>query len=142
MEAAARANIRCFIHMNSVGAITGNISNDDLTDQTNALPQTDFGRSQLEADHMLADLMGGHWSWFSLRPPLIVGARAKGNRRSLQKLSTCNNRVRVADKGVICGLGGHFGAVARVLISFGPLFGGISRFRADTSHDRSLFMED
>lgn len=86
-EQAGSSDIRLFIHMSSIAAISPNISAGTVDDTTNPEPDTDYGRSKLKAEQHVAALASGEVCALSLRPPLIVGHDARGNWASLQKLA-------------------------------------------------------
>lgn len=86
-HAAAEARVKSFIHLSSIAAITGNVSDDVVDDDTVASPTTAYGRSKLAAETHVAALARDGIFAISLRPPLIVGAGAKGNWGALQRLA-------------------------------------------------------
>jgi UDP-glucose 4-epimerase len=85
--AAARAGTPAFIHLGSLAAITENASPALVDDDTDGEPQTAYGRSKRAAEAHVRELAGRGVFAVSLRPPLIVGAEAKGNWRALQRLA-------------------------------------------------------
>lgn len=86
-RAAETGGARRFIHLGSIAAITGNVSGSVVDDGTTAAPTTAYGRSKLEAERHVAALAGKGMFAVSLRPPLVVGAEAKGNWSALQKIA-------------------------------------------------------
>ncbi len=84
-EAAARAGVKTFIHVSSIAAVADNASPDVLDDTTRPHPQSEYGRSKLQADAHVAALAGAGRLAVSLRPPLILGAKARGNFAMLCK---------------------------------------------------------
>lgn len=88
-EASADGGIGSFIHLSSLAAITRNASPSVIDDTTcdPAPTPTPYGRSKREAEkHVLALAERGIFA-VSLRPPLVVGAEAKGNWGALQRLA-------------------------------------------------------
>lgn len=86
-EAAEKASIGCFIHMSSVFAVSANALPEIVSDATPPAPDTAYGRSKLAAERHVANLAAAGVFALSLRPPLVVGAEAKGNWAALQKLA-------------------------------------------------------
>ena len=86
-QATARHGIRMFIHMSSLATATANASSTVVDDTAwNAAP-TAYGKSKQKAEkHVLALARSGVFA-VSLRPPLVVGADARGNWRALQRLA-------------------------------------------------------
>ena len=84
-EAAARAGVTTFIHVSSIAAVADNAAPDVLTDETTPHPRSDYGRSKLQADAHVAALARTGCLAVSLRPPLILGAKARGNFAALGK---------------------------------------------------------
>ena len=82
-QAAARAGVTTFIHVSSIAAVADNASPDMLTDETTPHPQSEYGRSKLRADDHVAALARNGCLAVSLRPPLILGAKARGNFATL-----------------------------------------------------------
>lgn len=86
-QAAADGGIGSFIHLSSLAAITRNASPSVIDDTTRDPAPTPYGRSKREAEkHVLALAEHGVFA-VSLRPPLVVGAEAKGNWGALQRLA-------------------------------------------------------
>lgn len=84
----ARANrISSFIHLSSLAAITANNSDAIVDDKTSDEPVTSYGQSKRTAEQYLRILREEGAFAVSLRPPLIVGAEAKGNWGLLQALA-------------------------------------------------------
>lgn len=86
-RAAASRGVRTFIHMSSLAAITPNASSTIVDDTTNSFPLTPYGRAKLEAEKHVLGLSDKGVLAISLRPPLVVGAEAKGNWGALQWLA-------------------------------------------------------
>ena len=84
-DAAARAGVATFIHVSSIAAMADNASTDILTDDTTPHPGSEYGRSKLQADAHVAALARTGCLAVSLRPPLILGAKARGNFAMLAK---------------------------------------------------------
>ncbi len=58
-----------------------------IDDATSPEPNTAYGRSKREAELAVADIAGSACLSISLRPPMIIGADAKGNWARLQALA-------------------------------------------------------
>lgn len=86
-EASSKAGISKFIFLSSIAVVGANTSNVTIDDTSLLEPETDYGRSKLEAERLVAELSKKGIFSVSLRPPLIIGADAKGNWHSLQKLA-------------------------------------------------------
>jgi UDP-glucose 4-epimerase len=86
-KAAANSDVKKFIHLSSLAAITPNASTSVVDDNTRTHAITPYGRSKQEAELHVSELALGGICAISLRPPLIVGARAKGNWAALQSLA-------------------------------------------------------
>lgn len=86
-DAALEAGIKTFIHMSSLASITGNATSEIIDDRTNHEPVTAYGRSKRAAESQVRRLREAGIFAVSLRPPLIIGAKAKGNWASLQALA-------------------------------------------------------
>lgn len=106
VQASVNADVRTFIYLSSLAAITGNESSVVIDDHTDNAPFTPYGRSKRAAEAHVLDLpVRGVFS-ATLRPPLIVGYDAKGNWGSLQRLAAsglplpfgrvCNRRSLVS----------------------------------------------
>lgn len=85
--AAAAHGVRTFIHMSSLAAIARNSAPTIVDDMTCNTAPTPFGRSKREAEKRVSALAFKGIFSISLRPPLVVGADAKGNWCSLQRLA-------------------------------------------------------
>jgi UDP-glucose 4-epimerase len=86
-DIARSCRISSFIHLSSLAAITANNCDTIIDDETVNQPVTSYGRSKQAAEQCLQVLRGEQMFVVSLRPPLIVGAEAKGNWRLLQSLA-------------------------------------------------------
>jgi UDP-glucose 4-epimerase len=86
-NAALSTGVRTFVHLSSLASITGNSTYETINDQTNGEPTSSYGRSKREAEHHVRRLQEAGIFAVSLRPPLVVGAKAKGNWASLQALA-------------------------------------------------------
>lgn len=86
-QASAKAGVRTFIHLSSVAAVTGNASAAVVDDRTDGVATTAYAKSKrIAEEHAMRLAARGIFS-VSLRPPLIVGAEAKGNWGLLQRLA-------------------------------------------------------
>lgn len=86
-EAAADCTVATFVHMSSLAAITDNSSSLIVDDETDEEPVTPYGKSKRIAEKHVEALAGRGIFAVSLRPPLVVGADARGNWRALQRLA-------------------------------------------------------
>ncbi|WDR01360.1 NAD-dependent epimerase/dehydratase family protein [Devosia algicola] len=82
-----RHDLRTFINISSIRSVAGNTSAVYITDDTNPAPDGEYGKSKLAAERIVSEQLGRHCMAISLRPPLIVGADARGNWANLQKLA-------------------------------------------------------
>jgi UDP-glucose 4-epimerase len=84
----ARTNrVASFIHLSSLASITANACDATIDDDTAYEAVTPYGKSKLAAEQELRALSEAGTFAISLRPPLIVGADAKGNWALLQSLA-------------------------------------------------------
>ncbi|MGB6082537.1 MAG: NAD-dependent epimerase/dehydratase family protein [Xanthobacteraceae bacterium] len=88
VEMALVHGVSSFIHLSSLAAVTPNTSNRTIDDNTAVPPSTGYGRSKLMAEAEVQRLAGAGAFAISLRPPLVVGANARGNWARLQKLAS------------------------------------------------------
>lgn len=86
-HAAANGSVKTFVHLSSLAAVTPNSSDTVVDDNSHHDPVTPYGRSKLAAENHVSELAQKGIVAISLRPPLIVGAQAKGNWASLQRLA-------------------------------------------------------
>lgn len=85
--AARRVDGAGFIHLSSLATVTPNATQSLVNDLTNGAPTTAYGQSKLAAERHVNQLAGTGRFAVSLRPPLVVGAAARGNWASLQRLA-------------------------------------------------------
>lgn len=79
LEEAATAGVERFVFASSVAAM-GTISNEILTEQTTALPDSPYGISKLESEQIVRKLCENSGVSFTiLRPPMVYGPGMKGN---------------------------------------------------------------
>lgn len=117
VKAAADRDVRTFIHMSSLAAITKNSSAEIIDDATSNPPPTPYGRSKLEAEKHVLDLSDKGVFAISLRPPLVVGAEAKGNWAALQRLAATSLPLPfsgVSNKRSLIGVSSLVAAVDRL----------------------------
>lgn len=87
VEAAEQSGlVGVFINMSSIGAV-GSRSDEEINDATACRPTTSYGLSKLKAERHLDRLAGQGALAVSLRPPVVIGAEAAGNWRTLQNLA-------------------------------------------------------
>lgn len=85
-RAAARADVKQFIFMSSIG-VHGTQSDVPLTETSPIAPVTPYGESKAEAEKDLRALCAEHEMALTIiRPPLVYGAGVKGNFERLIKL--------------------------------------------------------
>lgn len=84
---AADRKVASFIHVSSLASITPNASLAMIDDSTDNPPTTPYGRAKREAEKHILELSDKGIFAISLRPPLVVGAEAKGNWGALQRLA-------------------------------------------------------
>lgn len=87
VDAADREGVRTFINLSSLAAVTGNASSTIVDDKSDFIPPTAYGRSKRAAENAVHGLHEKGILAVSLRPPLIVGADARGNWATLQRLA-------------------------------------------------------
>jgi UDP-glucose 4-epimerase len=87
VDAAGREDVRTFINLSSLAAVTGNASSIAVDDKSDFVPPTAYGRSKRAAEKPVHGLRKRGILAISLRPPLIVGLDARGNWATLQRLA-------------------------------------------------------
>lgn len=87
VDAAAARDIGTFIHLSSLATVTHNASSTIVDDNANEEPPSPYGHSKRKAEEHVSRLSQLGIFAVSLRPPLIVGAEAKGNWAALQRLA-------------------------------------------------------
>ncbi|MFE0013692.1 NAD-dependent epimerase/dehydratase family protein [Mesorhizobium sp. NPDC059054] len=116
-KAAADRGVQTFIHMSSLAAITQNASSAIVDDNTSNPPPTPYGRAKLEAEKYVLDLRDKGILAISLRPPLVVGAEAKGNWGALQRLAATGLPLpfaSISNKRSLIGIGSLVGAIGHL----------------------------
>jgi nucleoside-diphosphate-sugar epimerase len=90
---AARHGVNRFIFISSIQALSEKTAEgDSVNTKTSAAPQGAYGRSKLEAEHLLRRLsMESRMEVVIIRPPLVYGPGVKANFRNL---------LQLADKGI------------------------------------------
>lgn len=86
-DAAGREDVRTFINLSSLAAVTGSASSITVDDKSDFVPPTAYGRSKRAAEKPVHGLREKGILAVSLRPPLIVGVDARGNWATLQRLA-------------------------------------------------------
>jgi UDP-glucose 4-epimerase len=86
-DASARSGVPTFVNISSLASVTPNVTEATVDDSANAAPTTAYGRSKRAAEEHVATLAGKGVFAISIRPPLVVGARARGNWGLLQRLA-------------------------------------------------------
>jgi nucleoside-diphosphate-sugar epimerase len=83
---AASLGMRRLVFLSSVAAVCSH-SDTAVDEQTPVRPDTDYGRSKLQAERVLQEeLQGGTTDWCILRPPLVYGPGNPGNMGRLMRL--------------------------------------------------------
>ncbi len=83
-RAAERAGAKRFVFLSSVRAQTGPVAQEVLTEANEPHPTDPYGRSKLEAETGLAELLrNSPLDWVALRPVLVYGEGVKGNMAEL-----------------------------------------------------------
>lgn len=88
VEMSLSHRVSSFIHLSSLAAITNNTSIEKIDDNTAFPPSTGYGRSKALAEIEIGKLADAAIFAISLRPPLIIGAEARGNWAALQRLAS------------------------------------------------------
>lgn len=87
-EAARRAGARRVVMMSSVRAQCGPSARDVLTEEAAPQPLDAYGRSKLQGEQWLAEVLdGGGTDWAVLRPVVVYGPGVKGNVAALLRLA-------------------------------------------------------
>ncbi len=85
--AARKASVRSFVHLSTLAAITPNVIEQTIDDSTDLGASTAYGRSKRKAEAHVHQLAEHGVFAVSLRPPLVIGADAKGNWALFQKIA-------------------------------------------------------
>jgi UDP-glucose 4-epimerase len=120
-RAAVSAGARRFVFLSSIRAQTGPSSNVLLTEDLEARPTDDYGKSKLAAEQELAKL---DHDWVSLRPALVYGPGVKGNMAALAALAHSRYPLplgRLKAKRSLLALDNLADAIAHVLAAPEPL---------------------
>lgn len=118
-RAAMHAGARRFVFLSSIRAQTGPSSDVILTEDLEARPTDDYGRSKLAAEQGLAEL---DHDWVSLRPVLVYGPGVKGNMAALVALARSHYPLpRLMAKRSLLALDNLVDAVSHVLAAPEPL---------------------
>jgi nucleoside-diphosphate-sugar epimerase len=83
---ARESGVRRFVFVSSVAAVCS--QSETVVDERSApRPDSDYGRSKLEAEHALQqELQGAQCDWCIVRPPLVYGPGNPGNMARLMRL--------------------------------------------------------
>jgi nucleoside-diphosphate-sugar epimerase len=87
VEASSRSGITGFVNLSSLATVTANATEATVDDSSDVAPSTAYGRSKHLAEEHVAGLAAKGLFAISLRPPLVVGAEARGNWALLQRLA-------------------------------------------------------
>ncbi|MDC9823054.1 NAD-dependent epimerase/dehydratase family protein [Devosia sp. ZB163] len=85
--ASIDAGVQGFLLLSSIAAVTENAAPGRISEATRPRPAGPYGLSKRMAEEHVAVLAAHGIFAVSLRPPLVVGADAPGNWRSLQRLA-------------------------------------------------------
>ena len=84
-ECVKAAGVKQFIMLSTMSVYGKTIGH--ITKQTKPDPQNAYGKSKLEADHLISKLVDENFKVAILRPPMIYGKGCKGNYQSLRKFA-------------------------------------------------------
>lgn len=85
---AQKVGVKRFIFLSSI-KIFGEISNHPFSENDQLNPQNEYAKSKFEAEKKLIDFTKkSEMEYTIIRPPLVYGARVKGNFNKLVKLAT------------------------------------------------------
>ena len=84
-ECAKAAGVKQFVMLSTMSVYGKTIGH--ITKQTKEDPQNAYGKSKLEADHLISKLADENFRVAILRPPMIYGKDCKGNYQSLRKFA-------------------------------------------------------
>lgn len=87
VRAVQRSSVRSFVHVSSLAAVIPNVMAESVDDSTDRGPATPYGRSKRIAEQHVSKLIERDIFSISLRPPVIVGADARGNWAALEALA-------------------------------------------------------
>lgn len=87
MEQSAESGIRTAIFLSSIAVVTANANTAPVSDASPPAPASPYGRSKLAAEQHISQFASTDRAGISLRPPLVYGANAKGNWRSMLNLA-------------------------------------------------------
>jgi len=87
VEQALAADVRTFIYLSSIGAVTGHASAKPVDDSLSTVGPSAYGRSKRKAEAHVARFAADGRFGISLRPPILYGADAKGNWSLMVKLA-------------------------------------------------------
>jgi UDP-glucose 4-epimerase len=85
--AALQSGVSAFVNLSSLAAVSPNAVEATIDDRSDEPPVTAYGRSKRAAEDHVAALAASGVFAISLRPPLVVGAEARGNWALLQRLA-------------------------------------------------------
>lgn len=86
-EQCAEVGVKTFVFASSIFAVVDHVFDGVVDDKTAPRATTPYGRSKLAAESHVDAFAGEGRVGVSLRPPLVFGARAKGNWHALQRLA-------------------------------------------------------
>jgi len=99
VAAARKASVRSFVHLSTLAAITPNAIEQTIDDSTDLGASTAYGRSKRKAEEHVRQLALDGAFAVSLRPPLVIGADAKGNWALFQKVAATGVPLPFASVG-------------------------------------------
>jgi nucleoside-diphosphate-sugar epimerase len=84
---ALEANVKRFVFVSSIGVCGDKTTVQPFTEDSPALPSSEYAASKLRAELRLQDLLhGSPMEWTIIRPPMVYSAIAPGNFHRLLKL--------------------------------------------------------
>lgn len=87
-QAAAKAGIKRFVHLSSIGVLGNRTNGQPYTEATAARPVEDYAQSKWQGEQVLRESAAGTgMDYVVIRPPLVYGADAPGNFARLLKLA-------------------------------------------------------
>lgn len=82
-RAAKQAKVKHFVFMSSMSVYGLNYSEELINEYTETKPKTNYGKSKLEAEHLLKKLIDEEFNISILRPPMVYGHNSPGNMSRL-----------------------------------------------------------
>jgi nucleoside-diphosphate-sugar epimerase len=132
-KAARSARVKRFVLMSSIRSQVGVTHPEIVTEATPAAPTDAYGRSKLAAETIMAQMLeGSQTRWTVMRPVLVYGPGVKGNMATLLKIAALPVPL-------------PFGALKgrRSLVSIGNLISALQYvLQTQTAEDRTFIVAD